>query len=77
VEVSFDIESKVFIEFSLLWICLPFVSVDDVPLLVKSLEVLVRNDVSALSIYSSANVKDLAFFVDDLSILVSEEIPPS
>jgi len=77
VEVSFDIESKDFIEFSLLWIFLPFVSIDDVPLLVKSLEVLVRNDVSALSIYSSANIKDLAIFVDDLSILVSEEIPPS
>jgi hypothetical protein len=34
VEVSFDIESELLVEFSFLWFSLPFVNIDNVPLLI-------------------------------------------
>ena len=77
VEWSFNIESEHLVEFSLLWIFWHFVSVDDIPLLVESLMFVPDDDVSVFSIYSSGYIQDLAFIVNNISTLISEQLPPS
>jgi hypothetical protein len=49
-EISFNIDTKVWVEFSLLWLFWIFISVDDVPLLVGLSMFGVNDDVLALSI---------------------------
>jgi hypothetical protein len=56
IEVSFDNESEIFVEFSLLWFTLPFINVDNVPLLVDSTVLVVNSDVSVFLINISNNV---------------------
>jgi hypothetical protein len=53
VEVSLYIESESFIELSLLWLSLPLVSVDNVPLLVDFSVFWMDNDVSVFRVNSS------------------------
>jgi len=77
VEWSFNIETEVFVEFSLLWLIWVLVSIDDIPLLVNLSMLSISNDVSALSIYSSTNIKDLSFLVGNDTIFITEEVPPS
>jgi hypothetical protein len=77
VEVSKDIESKFFIEFSLPGFTLPFISVDYIPLLVNFTILVSNNDVSILSINVSLNFNDLCFLVNNVTILIFEELPPS
>ena len=48
VEVSFNVETEVFVHLSLGWFSLPFINVDNVPLLVDLSVLLVNNDVSVL-----------------------------
>jgi len=51
VEWSFDVESILFIEFSLSWFTLPFVSIDNIPLLCDSvIWLLIDSDVLVLNI---------------------------
>jgi hypothetical protein len=50
VEWSFNIEAEFFIQLSLLWRTLPFVSIDKIKLLVKSTMLLVYDDLSIFSI---------------------------
>jgi hypothetical protein len=77
VEWSFDVETELFIQFSLSWFSLPFISIDDVPLLVDSSVLLEEDDVSVLGILSTLNIHYLSFLVDNESTLVSEELPMS
>jgi len=37
VEWSFNVKTKLFVEFSFHWISLPFIKIDDIPLLVESI----------------------------------------
>jgi hypothetical protein len=71
VEWSFNIESEVLIEFTLLRESFPLVNIDDVPLLVETIVLVPSKDGSVLSIYSSLNINDLSFLVDNVSVLVS------
>lgn len=77
VEISFNIQSEIFIELSLLWWSLPVASVDDIPLLVESAMLVVDHDILVLSILASLNIEDLSFIIDNECTLHSEELPPS
>jgi hypothetical protein len=77
VEISFDIEAELFIEFSLLWLSLPFVNIHDIPLLVDAIVICMDTNISVFSINIALNFKNLTFLVDNRSTLVLEELPPS
>jgi hypothetical protein len=49
-EFSLNIETEVFVKFSLLWLFWIFIGIDDVPLLVDLSMLVVNNDVSVFSI---------------------------
>jgi hypothetical protein len=53
IEISFDVKSESFIEFSLGGFSLPFISIHNVPLLVDLSVFRMNNDVSVLVIVSS------------------------
>jgi len=75
-EVSLNIQTEVLIEISLLEF-LPFINIDDVPLLVDLTMLSMSDDVSVLVIKSTLNIQDLSFLVDNKGTLVPEELPPS
>jgi hypothetical protein len=77
VEGSFNIQTEVFIEFSLLWILWILVSIDKIPLLVEATMFLPYNDISVLLISVAMDVHNKSSFVDKESACVSEELPPS
>jgi hypothetical protein len=77
IEWSFNIETELFVEFSLSWFSLPFINIDDIPLLIDSSMSVVNNDVSIFSIYISLDVKYLSFIVPNEMSLESEDLPPS
>jgi hypothetical protein len=52
-EISLNIETEVFVEFSLLWLFWHFISIDDIPLLVDTTVLLVDNNVSVLFIFTT------------------------
>jgi len=56
VEWSFDVKSKVFIEFSLSRFTLPFIYIDYIPLLVESSVFRMNDDISVFSINVSLDV---------------------
>jgi len=64
-EWSFYVETELFIEFSLSWFTFPFVSVDNIPLLVDSIVIVVYTNVSVFSINITNNFKNLALFIDN------------
>ena len=76
-EGSINVDTEIFIKFSLSWLSLPFVNVDNIPHLVHSSGSLVNNDVSVFSINISLDIEYLTFFVPDEMILISEHLPPS
>jgi hypothetical protein len=76
-EWSFNIETEVFVEFSLLWLFWHFISVDDVELLVESSVLLVDDDVLALFVLSLPYIHNLSTLIDEESIIVLEHLPPS
>jgi len=76
VEVSLNIESESLIELTLCWLSLPFINIDDVPLLMNSVLVCVDTNVSVFVVKSTLNLKDLSFFVHNSCSLVSEHLPP-
>jgi hypothetical protein len=53
VEWSLNIESELFIEFSLSWLSFPFINIDEVPLLVDSSMLIVNDDLSVLVVVVS------------------------
>jgi hypothetical protein len=77
VEISFDIETEFIVEFSFSWFSLPFISIDDVPLLVDISILIGYLNVSVFRIEISLNFDNLSSLVDNESILISEELPPS
>lgn len=83
VEWSFNIETELFIQFSLLWLFWPFISIDDFPLLTNGTSSLTvwnswaASNSSIFSIKSTININNLSFVVDKIVTLKSEELPPS
>ena len=77
VEWSFNIESEIFVQLSLSRFSFPFISVDDIPLLVDLSMFVPDNDVSLLSINSAMYIHNLSFLIYDESSIKSEELPPS
>jgi hypothetical protein len=64
-ECSFNIETESLVEFTLLWITFPLISIDNIELLVDLSMLFPDNDVSVFSINTTLNVKDLSFFILD------------
>ena len=77
VEVSFDIKSESFIEFSFSWFTLPFIDVDNVPLLVDSSMLWMDDDVSVFLVNTTSNVSYLTLLIGEESTVHSEHLPPS
>jgi hypothetical protein len=77
VEISFDVKSKSVIELSFSWLTLPFVNIDDIPLLEDLILVSSDTNVSVFGVNTTLNFEDLSFLVHNLSSLVFEELPPS
>jgi hypothetical protein len=77
IERSFNIKAKLFIEFSFSWFSLPFISVDDVPLLVKLIVLGVYTNVSVLLVNITYNFHNFWSLIDNSGTSVSEELPPS
>jgi len=71
-EWSLNIKSKLLVEFSLSWFSLPFVSIDNVPLLVDTVRLFVNANVSVFLIKISLNLKNLSSLINNCSSLVSE-----
>jgi hypothetical protein len=65
IEISFNIKSEVFVEFSLSWFSLPFISVDNVPLLPETILLFIDANVSVFSINITLDFQDLSFLVDN------------
>jgi len=76
-EISFNIESELFIELTLLWFTLPFVNVHDVPLLSDLTIFVLDFNISILTINVALNLNYLSSLVGDIDVLVSEHLPPS
>jgi hypothetical protein len=77
VEVSFNIESELFVELALGWLLLVFIDIDDLPSLVDLTVLVFNNNISIFIVESSLNGNDLSFIILDDSIIVSEDLPPS
>jgi hypothetical protein len=56
VEVSFDVKSELFVEFTLSWLTLPFINVYNIPLLVDSVVLILDLDVSVFGINITLDV---------------------
>jgi hypothetical protein len=77
-EWSFDVESEFFIEFSLGGFTLPFVNVDNVPLLMDlSTLGFITLDVSSFSVSGSLDIKVFTSLISDIGTISSEQLPPS
>jgi hypothetical protein len=76
-EISFDVKSELFIEFSFTWFSLPLISINNIPMLVKSIWFLLSTNVSVFRINVALNFQYLSSFVCNVYILVSPELPPS
>jgi len=77
VEVSLNIKSESLVELSFCWFSLPFISIDDIPLLMDFVLQSVNTNVSVLGINTSLDFQNLSFLVCDVSSLQSEHLPPS
>jgi hypothetical protein len=77
VEVSFNIESELLVQFALSWFSLPFISIYDVPLLVDLAILWSGFNVSVFSIDISLDMNDLTFLIDNESIFILPHLPPS
>jgi hypothetical protein len=76
-EISFNIETESLVEFTLSWISLPLVSIDDVPLLRNVVLFLRSIDILLLLIKILVYVHDLSMIVGKVMALHSEHLPPS
>jgi len=77
IEWSFNNEAPFWTHFTLLWFRFLFINIHDVPLLIETIVLVPDNDLSVLVIMTTMNIEDLALLVDDISIVVSEHLPPS
>ena len=65
VEISLNIKTESFIELSLSWFSLPFINIDNIPLLVNLTIFSIDLDVSVFSINTSLDIQYLSSFIDD------------
>jgi hypothetical protein len=78
IEWSLDIETEFLVKLTFDWLALPLISIDDIPLLVNGVWLLVVNtDVSVLLIDITLNLQNFAFLVNDCRVLIFEQLPPS
>jgi len=77
VEVFFNNKTVFFIELSLYWFTLPFINVDNVPLLVKTIVSSLNTNVSVLLVDVANNFHDFTSLVDNVMVLEPEHLPPS
>jgi hypothetical protein len=78
VEVSFNVKTELFVEFSFTWLTLPFIYIHNVPLLINSTMGCVDNDVLLLSVNSTLYIENFSVLdVSDESAFFLEELPPS
>jgi hypothetical protein len=76
-EISLNIQAEAFVEFSLSWISLPLVSINDVPLLRNIVGSLSSIEILVFLIDILVYVHDLSSFVGKVLALHSEHLPPS
>lgn len=77
VEVFFNNKSELFIELSLFGFSFPFINIDDIPLLVKSIVSVINTNLSTLLIDIADNFHNLSSLIDDVVVLESEHLVPS
>jgi L-cystine uptake protein TcyP (sodium:dicarboxylate symporter family) len=77
VEISFNIQAEAFVEFTLSWISLPLISIDDIPLVRKMVLSLSSIEILVLLIDILVYVHDLSSLVGKVLALHSEHLPPS
>jgi hypothetical protein len=78
IEWSLDIHAIFFVELSLGGFTLPFINIDDVPLLMDlSTLGLITLDVSSFSISGSLDIKVFTSLISDIGTISSEQLPPS
>jgi hypothetical protein len=77
VEVFLNNESEFFIHLSFFRLSFPFINVDDVPLLVKTIVSTIDSDVVVFSVLVSGDFHCLSSLVDNILVLVSKHLPPS
>jgi hypothetical protein len=77
VESSVNIEAELLIELTLGWFFHPFISIDDIELLVDLSMSIPDDDVSVFLIDTSLNIHDLSFIIGNESTSISPELPPS
>lgn len=77
VEVFFDNEAILFVKFALHWISFPFIYINNVPLLMKTIISLIDSDVSLFCIYVSNYFNHFASLIDNILILEPKKLPPS
>jgi len=77
VEVSLNNQTEFLIELSLSGFSLPLVSIDNVPLLVDTVVLVLNFDVSVFSINIALDMHYLSFFIGNIDTFVSEHLPPS
>jgi len=77
VEIFFNNKTVFFIELSLYWFTLPFINVDNVPLLVKTIVSSLNTNVSVLLVDVANNFHDFTSLVDNVMVLEPEHLPPS
>jgi hypothetical protein len=76
-EVLLNDKSELFIHLSFSWFTFPFINVDDVPLLMKTIVPAVDANVSVLLVNVANNFNYFTSLIDNITVLVSEKLPPS
>jgi hypothetical protein len=71
-EISLDIESELFVEFSLSWLSLPLVSVHNIPLLIDLAVFVLSLNISVFLINVSTDMKNSSSLIGYIDILVSK-----
>jgi hypothetical protein len=77
VEISFNNKTEVTVEFTLDWITYPFISIDNIELLVDLSVSVVGNDISVLSVLSTLDIEDLLSLIGNLKSSSIPHLPPS
>jgi hypothetical protein len=77
-EWSFNIETIVFIKFTLLWLSLEVLNIDDVPLLIQLVVSSVEAELLFLIILVLVDLHSIVVLnVDELGVVILEKLVPS
>jgi hypothetical protein len=71
-EISLNIETEVFIELTLSWFSLPLINIDNIPLLVDLITLVLDFNVSVFLISVAVDSQYFTLFISDKCSLVSE-----